>query len=75
MKKPITAFLKAKKNNKAAIQGFVPAELRSRVRAQMREDRKDGYKITWDILLEAALKSYLSERGALKKSVNKGQAI
>ena len=47
----------------AVVQGHVPTELRTKVIEQMKADKAAGIKITWDLLLEASLRSYLSERG------------
>lgn len=51
----------------AAVQGYVPKQLRSDVIDQMAADKKAGIKIGWNELLEASLKAYLSERKGTKR--------
>ena len=59
----VTDFLpKPDEETKVPVQGYVPYDLRQEVIEQMQKDKKAGIKVTWDNLLEACLKSYLSER-------------
>ena len=64
----ITDFIRREKDEEVvAVQGYVPAELREQVVAQMSADKKAGFKITWDLFMEAACRAYLEERGAKKR--------
>jgi hypothetical protein len=51
----------------ALIQGYVPSDLRAEVAAQMKTDKKNGIKITWDNFIEAACLTYLAERKLKEK--------
>lgn len=50
------------KGDCSAVQGYVPTTLRDDVIAQMKADKRNGIKTTWDNLLEACLRVYLGER-------------
>jgi len=59
----VTDFLESNQDEElAAVQGYVPKELRQEVIEQMQKDKKSGIKVNWNSLLEACLKSYLHER-------------
>lgn len=51
-----------KKEPNLAVQGYVPCKLRKEVCDQMKKDKEQGIKITWDSLLEGLLRSYVAER-------------
>lgn len=51
---------------KVAVQGYVPVALREEVLVQIKKDKANKIKTTWDNLLEGLLRSYLAER-KLKK--------
>lgn len=50
-----------KKIEFVAVQGYVPSELRRAVLDKMKQEKSDGGKITWDVLLEACLRQYVDE--------------
>jgi hypothetical protein len=43
-------------------QGYIPKQLREAVAKQMKQDRQAGIKVNWNTLIEAACRSYLTER-------------
>lgn len=67
MTKKITDFLDEDTPTvMAAVQGYVPRQVREDVLKQMKVDKAVGKKITWDSLLEAACRVYLAERSKIK---------
>lgn len=64
MPKKISDHFPSKENKKVefvAVQGYVPGELRESVLEKMKQEKNDGKKVTWDILLEGCLRQYLDE--------------
>lgn len=67
MAKKITDFIEDNQTQFAAIQAYIPADLRHSVVAQIKADKRHGIKITWDTLIESACRAYLAERKGQSK--------
>jgi len=45
------------------VQAYIPADLRKKAADQIKIDRKNGFDVTWDKLIELCVRQYLEERG------------
>jgi hypothetical protein len=60
-KRTLTSFL-PKKEKLTPVQIALPEDLHQRVRDQIEQDRKNGLKIGWREVIQAACEAYLFER-------------
>lgn len=58
----ISDFLPQSSSEKVLVQTRIHKDLHNLVKSQMHEDKKNGIKVDWTALFEAACKQYLSER-------------